>query len=65
MKLAVVLIDGIYPKANTREELKNLAIAFMCVVLIESTGLYSFLWRIKYFFPKYPLKVKGDTIESP
>lgn len=64
LKLAVVPIDGVYLKANTRRELKNLTVTFMCVVLIENTGLYSFLWRMKYFIHKYPLKVKGDTIES-
>lgn len=64
MKLEVVLIDGVYLEANVRGELKNLTITFMCMVLIESTGLYSFLWRMKSFFLKYPLKVKGDAVES-
>lgn len=50
LKLAVVIIDGVYLKVNIRGDLKNLTIAFMSVVLIESTGLYSFLWRMKYFF---------------
>lgn len=43
MKLAIVLIDGVYLKANIRGGLKNLTIAFMSVMLIESIGLYSFL----------------------
>lgn len=64
MKLAIVLLDGVYLKANIRGELKNLTIAFISVMLIESIGLYSFLWRMKSFFPKYLLKLKGDTIES-
>lgn len=49
IELVVVIIDGVYLKANIRGELKDLTIAFMHVVLIESAGLYSFLWRMKSF----------------
>lgn len=42
LKLAVVVIEGIYLKATIRGEWKNLTITFMSVMLIESTGLHFF-----------------------
>jgi len=64
LKLAVIQIDGVYLKAIIKGERKNMIITFVSVVLVESTRLYFFLWRMKTFFLKYLFKIKSAPVES-